>query len=251
MAVSTFRRGAAGGAVAFRLLPTRPSPRLPADFTGFCARMLLVFLLKGVLVGIIIAVPVGPVGVLCIRRTILNGRLAGFVSGLGAATADAVFGIIAGYGLTFIADLLLDYKDWLRLRRRGVSVLIGSKAIVGDPAHRKRAGTRCRDPARRLRFDLRADDHQPDHDPRLFSRYSPAIGFTGQRRDAGGGRRSSCWGSCSARCCGGQALTFGAGRCGSSVRSRSHLVWIDRGSGRILVLSGVALLGSFLFHHFR
>ena len=49
--------------------------------------MLLVFLLKGIVVGIVIAVPVGPVGVLCVRRTIFQGKLAGFVSGLGAATA--------------------------------------------------------------------------------------------------------------------------------------------------------------------
>ena len=70
--------------------------------------MSLVLLLKGMLVGMIIAVPVGPVGVLCIRRTIFHGRLAGFLSGIGAATADAVFGIIAGFGLTVISDVLLD-----------------------------------------------------------------------------------------------------------------------------------------------
>ena len=57
--------------------------------------MLLIYLLKGILVGIVIAVPAGPVGVLCIRRTIFHGRLAGFISGLGAASADAMFGIIA------------------------------------------------------------------------------------------------------------------------------------------------------------
>ena len=77
--------------------------------------MLLWLLVKGVLVGIIIAVPAGPVGVLCIRRTIFHGQMAGFLSGLGAATADAVFGIIAAFGLTVISDLLLDYRDWLRV----------------------------------------------------------------------------------------------------------------------------------------
>jgi len=68
---------------------------------------MLAFLWKGVVVGLIIAVLAGPVGVLCIRRTIFNGRLAGFISGTGAATADAIFGIIAGFGLTFVSDLLL------------------------------------------------------------------------------------------------------------------------------------------------
>ena len=66
--------------------------------------MLFVFLLKGIAVGIVIAVPVGPVGVMCVRRTILEGKRAGFVSGLGAATADALFGCVAAFGLTFVSD---------------------------------------------------------------------------------------------------------------------------------------------------
>ena len=61
--------------------------------------MLLAFFLKGIVVGVVIAVPVGPVGVMCVRRSILEGKLSGFASGLGAATADAVFGVIAGFGL--------------------------------------------------------------------------------------------------------------------------------------------------------
>ncbi|MGE5269434.1 MAG: LysE family translocator, partial [Thiohalocapsa sp.] len=95
--------------------------------------MLLIFLLKGVLVGILIAVPTGPVGVLCIRRTILHGRLAGFVSGLGAASADAVFGIIAGFGLTFVSDILLGFQDWLRLIGAGFLLYIGISALRADP----------------------------------------------------------------------------------------------------------------------
>ena len=54
---------------------------------------MLAFLWKGVLVGLIIAVPAGPVGVLCIRRTIFNGRLAGFISGIGAATPTRYSGL--------------------------------------------------------------------------------------------------------------------------------------------------------------
>src|SRR5207237_9184292 len=95
--------------------------------------MWLALLLKGVLVGIIIAIPAGPVGVICIRRTIFHGRLAGFISGLGAATADAVFGIIAGFGLTFIADLLLDYQAWLRPGGAGFLLAIGITTLLSDP----------------------------------------------------------------------------------------------------------------------
>jgi len=67
----------------------------------------IIFFLKGVVIGFSMAVPVGPIGILCIRRTLTGGRLSGFVSGLGVATADAVYGCIAGFGLTFISDFLV------------------------------------------------------------------------------------------------------------------------------------------------
>jgi len=73
------------------------------------------FLLQGILIGFSIAAPVGPIGVLCIRRTLAQGRLAGLISGLGAATADVVYGCIAGFGLTFISQFLVDQQNLLRL----------------------------------------------------------------------------------------------------------------------------------------
>ena len=94
--------------------------------------MLSAFLLKGMLVGVVIAVPVGPVGILCIRRTILDGRLAGFFSGLGAATADSFFGIIAGFGLTVISDSLFYYQDWLRIGG-GRSCSMSAAPLMADP----------------------------------------------------------------------------------------------------------------------
>ena len=72
-------------------------------------------LLRGLVIGFSIAAPVGPIGVLCIRRTLAGGRLAGLLSGLGAATADAVYGCIAGFGLSFIASFLVEQQHWLRL----------------------------------------------------------------------------------------------------------------------------------------
>lgn len=73
------------------------------------------FLLKGILLGFSIAAPVGPIGVLCIRRTLANGMGSGVFSGLGAATADALYGSIAALGLSVIANFLLDYQFPLRL----------------------------------------------------------------------------------------------------------------------------------------
>jgi len=73
------------------------------------------YLIRGLLVGFAIAVPVGPIGVLCIRRTLARGRLAGLATGLGAASADAVYGVIAAYGLTLLTDWLVHQQTWLQL----------------------------------------------------------------------------------------------------------------------------------------
>lgn len=70
---------------------------------------------QGLIIGFSIAAPVGPIGVLCIRRTLSNGGLAGLASGLGAATADAMYGMIAGLGLTAVSAFLIDQQVWLRV----------------------------------------------------------------------------------------------------------------------------------------
>lgn len=71
--------------------------------------------LKGALIGFSIAAPVGPIGLLCIRRSLHEGRLAGFVSGLGAATADTLYGLVAAFSLTALTDFLLGYRTALQL----------------------------------------------------------------------------------------------------------------------------------------
>lgn len=71
-------------------------------------------LIKGLIIGFSIAAPVGPIGILCIRRTLEHGKWMGFVSGLGAATADALYGFIAGLGLTIVTNFLIGQQDWLR-----------------------------------------------------------------------------------------------------------------------------------------
>ncbi len=91
---------------------------------------LLIALLKGIAVGIVIALPVGPVGVLCVRRTLFEGPTYGFVSGLGAATADTTFGIITGFGITIVRDFMLRYQDWFAAAGGLFLVYIGVKALV-------------------------------------------------------------------------------------------------------------------------
>jgi threonine/homoserine/homoserine lactone efflux protein len=70
---------------------------------------------KGLLIGLSVAAPVGPLGVLCIRRTLAHGRWTGFVSGLGVASADAVYGAIAAFGLTSISAWLVGIESWVRI----------------------------------------------------------------------------------------------------------------------------------------
>jgi threonine/homoserine/homoserine lactone efflux protein len=73
------------------------------------------YFFKGLIIGFSIAAPVGPIGVLCIQRTLVQGRVFGLVSGLGAATADGIYGLIAGFGLTVISNFLIGQQFWLRL----------------------------------------------------------------------------------------------------------------------------------------
>jgi threonine/homoserine/homoserine lactone efflux protein len=73
------------------------------------------YFLKGLIFGFSIAAPVGPIGLLCIQRTLVQGRVFGLVSGLGAATADAIYGLIAGFGLTVLSNFLIGQQFWLRL----------------------------------------------------------------------------------------------------------------------------------------
>ena len=92
------------------------------------------FFLRGLLIGFSIAAPVGPIGVLCIRRTLADGRLAGLVSGLGAATADAFYGSLAGFGLTLVANFLVSQQAWLRLAGGIFLLYLGVKTFLSRPA---------------------------------------------------------------------------------------------------------------------
>lgn len=86
--------------------------------------------LKGLLIGFAIAVPVGPIGFLCLRRTLVYGRLTGFVSGLGAATADAFYGLVAALGLTAISAFLLRAETWLQLIGGTFLVFLGLRTAL-------------------------------------------------------------------------------------------------------------------------
>ena len=89
--------------------------------------------LKGFVIGFSIAAPVGPIGLLCIQRTLSGGNVQGVVTGLGAATADALYGFIAAFGLTFISNFLVDQSIWFRIIGGLFLCYLGIQAFLRKP----------------------------------------------------------------------------------------------------------------------
>ena len=92
--------------------------------------------IKGLVLGFSIAAPVGPIGILCIRRTLTDGRLQGLISGLGAATADACYGTIAALGVTAVGNLLEAGRLWLRLGGGLFLFYLGCRIFRSQPAEK-------------------------------------------------------------------------------------------------------------------
>jgi threonine/homoserine/homoserine lactone efflux protein len=89
---------------------------------------------KGLLIGLSIAAPVGPIGVLCIRRTLADGRAVGFASGLGAATADGFYGAVAAFGLTVISSFLIGISTATRLIGGLFLCYLGIRTFLSKPS---------------------------------------------------------------------------------------------------------------------
>ncbi|MHB8983803.1 MAG: LysE family translocator [Carboxydocellales bacterium] len=94
----------------------------------------LISFFKGLIIGLSIAAPVGPIGVLCIQRTLAKGRLAGLATGLGAATADGIYGLIAGFGITLISSFLISQQTWIRLLGGIFLCYLGISTFISKPA---------------------------------------------------------------------------------------------------------------------
>src|SRR5271154_4876772 len=98
--------------------------------------MTLNFFAKGMIIGFSIAAPVGPIGVLCIRRSLAEGRQIGLATGLGAATADAAYGCVAGFGLTVISTFLVGQRMWLSLIGGLFLCYLGVRTFMSKPSER-------------------------------------------------------------------------------------------------------------------
>ena len=193
--------------------------------------------LRGFLIGISIAAPVGPIGVLCIRRTLAEGKLKGFLSGMGAASADMVYGAMAAFGLTVITDLLVEYKFWLQVIGGCFLLYLGIKTFLEKPADQaaqvKQSGYFG---AYLSTFFLTITNPMTILSFAAIFAGTMFIGTTNSPivLVAGVFTGSACW---------WLALSFGVG----SMRDRlttSHMTWINRISGTIIVLFGIIALAS-------
>jgi threonine/homoserine/homoserine lactone efflux protein len=88
-----------------------------------------VFFLKGLIIGFAMAVPIGPIGVMCIRKTLAEGHSRGLIIGVGGATADSLLASIAAFGLTYISDVIASEHIWFRLVGGGLLLFLGIRAF--------------------------------------------------------------------------------------------------------------------------
>lgn len=103
--------------------------------------MMLAVLLKGAAAGLAVAAPVGPIGLLCIQRTLNKGRLCGFISGLGAASADFCYGLIVCGGFAFILHALIGVRMAIQLAGGIYLCYLGIKISLSRPAETAPAGS--------------------------------------------------------------------------------------------------------------
>ena len=102
------------------------------------------WLARGLLIGLAIAAPVGPIGVLCIRRSLAEGWLTGFLTGMGAATADGFYGGVAAFGLTAISGVLVAEQGVIRIAGGLLLCYLGARTLLTKPAPEAAAARRGR-----------------------------------------------------------------------------------------------------------
>ncbi|SCZ77607.1 LysE/ArgO family amino acid transporter [Acidaminobacter hydrogenoformans] len=101
--------------------------------------------IRSLVIGLSIAAPVGPIGLLCIRRTLALGRRAGLMTGLGAAAADGVYGAVAAFGLSAVSAFLIDQQNALRIGGGLFLIYLGQGILRSKPASRAAEPERLKD----------------------------------------------------------------------------------------------------------
>lgn len=101
---------------------------------------ILEIVIKGMVIGIVASAPMGPVGVLCVQRTLNKGRIYGLVTGVGAAFSDILYALLTGYGLSFLYDLINNESAlyWLQLIGAAVMFIFGVHTLRTNPMKKSR-----------------------------------------------------------------------------------------------------------------
>ncbi len=204
--------------------------------------------IEGAVIGFLIAVPVGPAAALCIRRSIPVGPVAGYLTGIGAAEGDAVFGAVAAFGLSFVQDLVVEREAWLRGVGGAVLVIMGWTTIrhrvrtVGDPV----ADDRERRVATHIHY-LTSSFIITVFNPLTVMAFGAA--FAGRNLAGVGGSLPDATLLVTAVFCG--ALGWWSILCTAAVAMRSRftstgLRWLNRTTGAIILGFGVVALTSLL-----
>lgn len=96
--------------------------------------MLIGLLAKGFLLGLVVSVPLGPIGALCIQRTISKGYKSGLLGGLGAACADTLYALIAGFGVSIVIDMLFKVRKWIQIGGSFIFMFLAYRVFNTNPA---------------------------------------------------------------------------------------------------------------------
>jgi threonine/homoserine/homoserine lactone efflux protein len=191
--------------------------------------------LKGLAVGFSIAAPVGPIGLLCIRRTIIGGWRLGLATGMGAATADMVYGIVAAAGLTAVTELLVGARQPLQFAGGAALIWLGL-AVLRAETPKDRAGATSTGLAAAYATTF------------LLTLANPAtiLSFAAVMAGLGAMSASGQTGALVAGVFLGSALWWlGLSTAVSLVRHRlpeAVLVWINRASGAAIMIFGILAL---------
>ncbi len=90
-------------------------------------------LAEGISVGFIASIPLGPIGVLCIQRTLSKGRLSGFASGAGAASSDFLYAVVAGFSVSMVTNFVEQHRSLLFICGAIVLLILGIKMMRSKP----------------------------------------------------------------------------------------------------------------------
>ncbi len=202
--------------------------------------------LKGIVIGLVASIPLGPVGLMCVQRTLSKSHRSGFVSGLGAATADSLFATVALFSLTFVMSFIENNMAVIKALGGISVVIVGVTIFLKNPVvqiRRNRAGK-----GQNLWSDYLSIFFITLTNPAYILIFVALFAALGDHAGDGTGNglvvilgvltgASTWW----------FLLTFCVGLLRRKFRPR-HLLWMNRISGSAIVILGAAAILSIFFH---